>query len=298
VEVVRVVDGDTLRVKIAGGEESLRLLCLDTEESNAGSDKPVTPWGKEASEAAKLVFPAGSTIELEFPGPEPLAEAMIRYRDNFGRLLVFAYEPDGSDFQEHWIREGYSPYFRKYGYAELPENHARYGAAERAAQAARTGVWDQLAVNGAEARNYALLGVLWELRAELVEASRRARAAQPGAILDSRLDYARIEELAAQETEATVFTELSELKRIGAQKAIITIGSMHQPFKLFMPDLLGEAGQKIAMLVENRYVGGDETHPGRSYAYVSGPLKLFNGEPELVLTDAAQIADAPPALSG
>lgn len=291
--VERAVDGDTLRVLVGGQSESIRLLALDTEEANAGGRKPVTPWGRKASEVAKLTFPTGAAVALEFPGPEPVAAAMVRYRDNYGRLLGFADTPDGMDFQERMIRDGYSPYFAKYGYAELPEKHELYRAAERAAQAARRGVWDQLTVNGTEARNYALLGVWWELRAELVEESRRVLAARPGSVLDSRLDYARIAELAAGGATVTVFTELSELKRIGARKAIITIGSTHQPFKLFLPNLLSQSGQAMARLVETRYVG-DEQRPRRSYAYVTGPLQLFAGQPEIVLDDVDQISDAPP----
>jgi hypothetical protein len=49
--VVRVVDGDTVRLQADGREQSVRLLALDTEESNRGSvTKPVTPWGRKAKE--------------------------------------------------------------------------------------------------------------------------------------------------------------------------------------------------------------------------------------------------------
>ena len=294
--LVRVVDGDTLRVSLGTGEESLRLLCLDTEEANAGSTKPVTPWGKQASAAAKEIFRPGDEVTLELPGTEPLEEALRRYRDNFGRLLVFAYEPDGADFQEHWIRDGFSPYFTKYGYAEFPGHHARYRAAETQAQRANRGLWDQVAVNGSERRNYALLGVWWELRAQLVEEFRaRRRAASGPRLFDSRLDYATLADLARTGERVTVFTELSELKRLGARKAAITIGSVHQPFQLFIPDLTSTAGQEIAWLLTHRYLGGDETHPRRGYAYVTGDLKLFGGRPELLLGGADQIGDAPPA---
>src|ERR687895_2699942 len=67
-EIDRVVDGDTLVVQIAGDEQRLRLLCLDTEESNPGGDKPVTPWGREAKKEAERVLAVGSTVKLEFPG--------------------------------------------------------------------------------------------------------------------------------------------------------------------------------------------------------------------------------------
>jgi micrococcal nuclease len=47
--IVRVVDGDTVRLQADGREQSVRLLALDTEESNQGSaTKPITPWGREA----------------------------------------------------------------------------------------------------------------------------------------------------------------------------------------------------------------------------------------------------------
>jgi endonuclease YncB( thermonuclease family) len=108
--IIRVVDGDTVAVTILGREEKLRLSHLGTEESNHGSDKPVTPWGKKAKERATQLLPAGSPVTLEFAGNEPLAVCLERYRDNFGRLLVWLHQ-DGQDFQERMIAEGYSPYF-------------------------------------------------------------------------------------------------------------------------------------------------------------------------------------------
>lgn len=51
--VVRAIDGDTVRLTSDGREDSVRLLALDTEESNLGSNKPVTPWGHKAKEAAQ-----------------------------------------------------------------------------------------------------------------------------------------------------------------------------------------------------------------------------------------------------
>ena len=80
--VVRAIDGDTLRLNADGREESVRLLALDTEESYRGSNKPVTPWGQKAKEAAQAVFPAGATVTLEFPGPEPVQECWEKHRDN------------------------------------------------------------------------------------------------------------------------------------------------------------------------------------------------------------------------
>src|SRR4249920_3407246 len=108
----RVVDGDTVAVTINGTSEKLRLSSLDTEESSPGSDKPVTPWGKEGKKRAQELLPAGQPVTLEFAGDEPVEECLRRYRDNYGRLLVWIYVGE-TDYQELMIRDGYSPYFNK-----------------------------------------------------------------------------------------------------------------------------------------------------------------------------------------
>jgi micrococcal nuclease len=292
VTVVRVVDGDTLLVSANETEERLRLAALDTEESNHGSDKPVTPWGKEAKKEATEFFEVGAELTLEFAGNEPLEVCLTRYRDNFGRLLVWAYRGE-DDFQEHMIREGYSPYFTKYGFADFESHHARYLRAQRAAQAAHVGVWNQAEVNGSEMRNYALLGVWWDLRAQVISDYRRFRADRPP-LLNSRLDYEQIVALAREGAEAVIFTELRSYTKVGQRKAIAEIGSKHQPFKVFLPDVDGDEGQQVLALLDNRYIAKDPDHPRRSYAYVKGPLKLFRDEPEVTVTGAEQISDAPP----
>lgn len=290
--ITRVVDGDTVAVTILGREEKLRLSHLDTEESNHGSDKPVTPWGKKAKERATQLLPAGSPVTLEFAGNEPLAVCLERYRDNFGRLLVWLHQ-EGQDFQERMIAEGYSPYFNKYGYADFDSHHDRYLAAERVAQTAHVGVWNQVEVNGSEQRNYALLGVWWTLRAELIAAYRAFRAARPE-LRNSRLDYAELLDQAKQGEDAIVFTELRTYTPVGQNKAIVDIGSKAQPFKLFLPDVEGDEGQRLLRLLDGRYLPKDDHHVRRSYAYVRGRLQLFRDEPEVVVTSAAQITDAPP----
>lgn len=287
--VVRAIDGDTLRLMSDGREESVRLLGLDTEESNRGSNKPVTPWGQKAKEAAQQAFPAGATVTLEFPGLEPIQECWEKHRDNYGRLLGYVHK-DGMDVQEHMIHEGYSPYFVKYGYADFPAYHDRYTAAERRSQTAHRGVWDQFTVNGFEARNYAVLGVWWHLRAEAIDDYRTAKASNPS-LLDSRRDYQQLVELAKQETEATVFTELREY-RLAGKHIVVTIGSFKQPFQVFIPNGV-EEGQDILRLLDNRYIARDEIHPRRGYAYVRGPLKLYQGKPEMIMTSPAQISDSP-----
>lgn len=287
--VSRVVDGDTIRVEHAHitDDEPLRILSLDTEESNAGSGKPVTPWGLKAKEEAENFFSPGDAVELEFPGDEPIAECLTKYRGNFGRLLVYV-KKGGTDFQEHMIRTGFSPYFTKYGYAP-PPLHAVYDLAERDAQAQHIGVWDQIQVNGSEIRNYAALGTWWRLRGEIIN-TYRAKPPQPD-LFNSRLDYGVLEQKAQAGEDAIVFTELRSFDRVGSISAVIRIGSVAQPFSLFLPNIENDTGQRLIRLLENRYISSGEDHPRRSYAYVSGTLSEFNGAPQIVITQEDQITD-------
>ncbi len=291
--VVRVVDGDTIRVEVNGKEESLRILSLDTEESNA-SPKPVSPWGKEAKKEAEKLFKAGDKVKLEFPGDEPLEVCVQKYRGNYGRLLVFLYLDDGTDFQEYMIKKGFSPYFVKYGYAALPDNHQRYMEAEREAQIANRGVWNQIEVNGSEVRNYAALGVWWYLRAEIIQNYRRFKQANANAnIFNTRLDYEQLLELAKAEEEATIFTELRNPRRVGGNNMLIGIGSIEKPFSVFIPKVDEAAGQKIMSLIKNRYISTNSEHPRRSYAYIQGKLSMYRDKPQIIVTNVNQIIDLP-----
>ena len=175
---------------------------------------------------------------------------------------------------------------------------ATYAAAERRAQAGDLGLWDQLAVNGAVARDYALLGVWWELRALLIDRFRRARAADTtGDLLNSRVDYATLLHRAGAGDTITVFLELREMQPVG-RHALIDTGSLAQPFKVFIPDADSPEKEPLRRLLANRYLGVDETRPARNYAYVTGPLQLFHDRPELVLTDIGQLSDQPPLSGG
>lgn len=303
--VERVVDGDTVRLFFGETSVSLRLQCLDTEESQAAGGKPVTPWGRKTSEYAKALLPPGTPVRVLLQSDAPLFDAeggvAVEHLDNYKRLLGFLLltspSSDGGpptlDYQELVVRQGYSPYFVKYGRVPFPDLDRRYAAAERAAQAEGRGLWDQLAVNGAVARDYAALGVWWELRAQLVDGFRRAREAGAAGLLDARLDYARLTELAADGGSATVFVELRALQPSG-RHALIDTGSLAQPFKLFIPDADAPERASLRRLLANRYLGSGEERPARNYAYVTGPLQLWRGRPEILFTEIGQLSDAPP----
>jgi hypothetical protein len=50
-------------------------------------------------------------------------------------------------------------------------------------------------------------------------------------------------------------------------------------------------GQSVVNLLETRYISGDEAHPRRSYAYVTGDLSTYRERPQLVVYTVDQISD-------
>lgn len=288
----RVVDGDTIKIYPPGADEpeSVRILALDTEESYAVSSKPVTPWGKAAKAFAQAFFEGAAEVTIEFPGNDPLDVAFRRYRGNFGRLLVYVYR-DGVDFQEVMIRKGYSPYYNKYGNAEFTSHHLRYQRAERDAQIGNVGVWDQVAVNGSVINNYAALQVWWGLRARIIDEYRALRAAD-ASVYNSRLDYAKLVELAKEGKPATVFTEVRTVRRINGSLGLIGIGSEERPFSLKIEDLDSDEGRRLLSLLQTRYITRSAAFPRRGYCYVTGIMHMYRDSPQLTLSGPEAVTDS------
>ncbi len=90
ISCTRVVDGDTLKVRYWGKEESIRLIGIDTPESRinkkakrdakrTGQDlKTITAMGKRATEYVEGLVKPGDLITIEFDAQQ---------RDRYGRLL-------------------------------------------------------------------------------------------------------------------------------------------------------------------------------------------------------------------
>ncbi|MDQ0226888.1 thermonuclease family protein [Metabacillus niabensis] len=62
-EVIKVIDGDTIKVRVNGKEETVRLLLIDTPET-VHPTKPVQPFGVEASNFTKEKL-TGKDVQLE-----------------------------------------------------------------------------------------------------------------------------------------------------------------------------------------------------------------------------------------
>ncbi|GAB4262533.1 MAG: hypothetical protein Kow00122_18940 [Thermoleophilia bacterium] len=126
-ELVRVVDGDTIVVRLAGGrKERVRYLGIDTPET-VHPQKPVEWMGAEATaENSRLL---GS-------GPLRLVTD-VEKRDRYGRLLAYVWA--GPVFV-NWelVRNGYA-------YVSTVPPNVRFVkefvGAQRAARAAGLGLW-------------------------------------------------------------------------------------------------------------------------------------------------------------
>jgi len=183
VEIVKVVDGDTLDVLLDGETVVLRLLSVDTEEKISGRPlnsptKPQTVFGQETADWAKSFFASlGDPPRIGLVFPEG------RRRDSYGRLLSHVLLPDGRDYNLMLVEEGRSPYFNKYGNSLV--EHEAFVRAQAAARSAQLGIWNP-ATNRARksgapsaVRPYDELLPWWNARAEAIDAFRARSAREP-----------------------------------------------------------------------------------------------------------------------
>ena len=98
--LIKVVDGEAIKVVLDGEEEPLRLACLDTEEHWPGGAKPVTEAGRRASQWAKAWFgvndegfpEANIEVDIEFDTQDPESTCKRKHRGHYGRLLCYMFE--------------------------------------------------------------------------------------------------------------------------------------------------------------------------------------------------------------
>jgi micrococcal nuclease len=126
--VVHVSDGDTITVRLAGREETVRLLGLDTPEVK-DPRKPVQCFGQAASAHTKARL-TGQSVRLE---PDPTNSD----RDKYNRLLRYVYLPDGTLYNAELIRDGYAFAYTVFPLTKLDE----FRQLERDARANNRGLW-------------------------------------------------------------------------------------------------------------------------------------------------------------
>jgi micrococcal nuclease len=129
-QVVRVVDGDTVDVLLEdGARERLRLIGIDTPEV-VDPRKPVQCFGREASQHAHELLD-GQMVSVEL-------DASQGDRDIYGRLLAYVWLPDGRNFGEVMIGDGFA---HEYTY-NLPYAYVdSFKLAQDGATASQAGLW-------------------------------------------------------------------------------------------------------------------------------------------------------------
>jgi micrococcal nuclease len=128
--VVRVVDGDTVDVRLPEGRtERVRLIGMDTPET-VDPRRPVQCFGREAAARAHALLD-GQTVGLE-------RDASQGERDRYGRLLAYLWLPDGRNFAEAMLAEGYA---FEYTYRLPYLYQAAFKAAAAGARAHALGLW-------------------------------------------------------------------------------------------------------------------------------------------------------------
>jgi len=291
-QVTKVVDGDTIKVLLNDKREFIRLDYVDAEESYSEYSKPVTEIGKQATEMAIKYFtlPNGelAEVDIEFDTDDPTENCLEKYRDHQGRLIAYVHK-NGENFNIKLIKEGWSPYFVKYGYSRL--YHQEMTEAEIEAQANNLGVWNAQINQGKRKRNYNLLVPWWALRASIVDNYRTYGIA--AGVLDVRLDFTKILAVAEAQEYITVLFDLQN----GVSKwldngALVYDGTKDRRLKLWIPDTNSEEIKTLLQLLKHRYFG-----LGRGYVYISGQVNMYRDKPEIILSDIKQLSDFPPTNS-
>ena len=129
--VERVVDGDTVIVRLSGRRERVRLIGIDTPET-VKPNTPVQCFGPESSRRAHELLPAGTAVRLV---------GDVEARDRYQRLLAYVYRAaDGLFVNLVLAREGYA---RPYPFRPNVAHEAEIARAADDARAAGRGLWSR-----------------------------------------------------------------------------------------------------------------------------------------------------------
>ena len=135
VPVVGVVDGDTLKVRVNGVTERVRVIGIDTPEL-ASKDC----FAQQASSRMQSLVQSRS-VRL-------VADPTQADRDRYGRLLRHVQLADGRSVAQLLIAGGFG---REYTYDRAYAGQAAYRKAQEAARTAHRGIWSSGCAGGVAA---------------------------------------------------------------------------------------------------------------------------------------------------
>lgn len=128
--VVAVVDGDTIDIRIAGRDERVRLIGIDTPETHVDEGPPEC-YGPEASAHLAGLLPIGSQVRLTRD---------VVGRDDYGRLLAYVHRRDDGRFVNAALAAG--GFARPLTIAPNDAYARRFVDLATAAEAADRGLWE------------------------------------------------------------------------------------------------------------------------------------------------------------
>lgn len=105
VTLLKIVDGDTLRLSIDGEEKKVRLIGINTPESVAADESRNNEYGVMACDHMKALLEGVDTLYIEYD-EEPL--------DQYGRTLAYIWLKNTTDSPEEnmlnaiMIKDGYA----------------------------------------------------------------------------------------------------------------------------------------------------------------------------------------------
>lgn len=133
-QVVNVSDGDTIKVRIAGKIETIRLVGIDTPETK-DPRVGVQCFGKSATD--KMIELVGTNwVRLE-------ADTQSDDRDRYGRLLRYVYLEDGTFINQKMVIDGYA-----FAYTLYPNDKLKdFREWEKQARENNRGLWGGCSIN-------------------------------------------------------------------------------------------------------------------------------------------------------
>lgn len=130
VKVIKVIDGDTVQVKMGDKTETIRLIGMNAPES-VDPKKTVQCFAKEASAKAKELL-MDKEILLE-------ADETQGDIDVYKRELRYVFLPDGTNFSKVMIANGFA---REYTYRSKKYKYqTEFKQAQIEAKLAKSGLW-------------------------------------------------------------------------------------------------------------------------------------------------------------
>ncbi|GBL20744.1 thermonuclease [Acidimicrobiaceae bacterium] len=126
--VVRVIDGDTVVLRLQGAIETVRLIGVDTPET-VHPTKPIECFGPEASAFTHSVLKPKTQVRVQRD---------VEARDRYQRLLVYIYLTDGTFINQELLRLGFA---RTLNIAPNTAFATIFASIETAARENQIGLW-------------------------------------------------------------------------------------------------------------------------------------------------------------